>query len=546
MKNTNQLSDNMEYLFYNIKHNVKNLTPDYILTNKENTVKLIAEEINDITSKLSNGSLIFISGLPFILGNVTEFLTDELKFNYWISCEYLPANNDGDFPLTHFGLLFLQKKESKKPIPFKLNTKEYRVPHTTCPSCNKLTKDWGGKKHTMNPLGTAYSDVWYIGGELDKINDRHNKKIENIIHNLIGIDKKLELINSDIVYDDRKIKTSHNIESDNVIQFFECDNKVVNDDCVSFIDEVVMKHPNGVFDIAFSDPPYNLNKNYSKYEDNLRDKEYLDWCEKWLYSKYQSLKHGGSLLVMNIPKWSIHHFNFLKKFMFFDKWIVWDALSTPAGKLMPAHYTILHFVKPGGRKKISKTSEMIPEKSYCLRNTCISKRKDIQTVEVTDIWKDCHRVKHNKNKNDHPCQLPIKLLDRLINKYSNENDRIFDPFGGTGSAAVSSKINNRNFTITDIDDKYCNIAETNISRVKENLLGIKEYILEPTKRESKTKSKYNIKLVEESYMSLCEKSNKLLTLEEVLILDVTLHSKLLLYPKKFSKLQSMTTRLKLV
>ena len=96
----------------------------------------------------------------------------------------------------------------------------------------------------------------------------------------------------------------------------------------------------------------DLKDAYNQYI-SKKDKEYLEWCEKWLYSKFQSLKPGGSLFVMNIPKWAIHHFNFLKKIMLFDKWIVWDALSTPAGKLLPAHYSILHFVKPGKKKILS-------------------------------------------------------------------------------------------------------------------------------------------------------------------------------------------------
>ena len=314
---------------------------------------------------------------------------------------------------------------------------------------------------------------------------------------------------------------------------------------ISLVSLVITNYPNGVFDIAFSDPPYNLNKNYSKYEDNLKDKEYLEWCEKWLYSKFQSLKPGGSLFVMNIPKWAIHHFNFLKKIMLFDKWIVWDALSTPAGKLLPAHYSILHFVKPG-KKKINNHIISIPLTNYCLRNSCIKKRKDVELVEITDIWKDCHRVKHNKNKNDHPCQLPIKLLNRIITKYSFVNDRIFDPFGGTGSAAVSSKINFRNFTITDIDEKYCDISEKNISRVNEDIFGKREYVLSEQAKSIKglkNKGKINNKKIEEGYIFLCKTHNKILSLDEVKNIDNLLFDDLCKYGKKFSKLQSLTKRL---
>lgn len=536
----------MEYLFYNIRHKIKDFTPKYLLSNQKSIVEKIASEINEIVSKLDEGSLVFISGLPFILGNTTEFLDKSLKFNYWIACEFNPIDNEGDVSLTHFGLLFLQKVSGKKPTPFNLNTKEFRVPHTICPSCGQLTKDWGGKKHTMNLKGTAFSDVWYIGDELSKENHSHNQNILKNITNLVGNDKKIELVNSNEIYDDTKIKKLTNKKIEIIINDFEYDNTVLNQNCIDFVEKINKTHPNGVFDIAFSDPPYNLNKNYSKYEDNLRDKEYIEWCEKWLYSKYESLKPGGSLMVMNIPKWSIHHFNYLKKIMLFDKWIVWDALSTPAGKLMPAHYTILHFIKPNGDKKINNKVELIPEKNYCLRNSCIKKRKNVSTKNVTDIWRDCHRVKHTKNKNDHPCQLPIKLLNRIITKYSFEGDRIFDPFGGTGSAAVSSKINDRNFTITDIDEKYCDIAKKNTQRVRENVFGKKEYLIEPTPSKKKVKSNYNNKEVEESYMLICEKQNCILEMDQIQEIDIKLYSLLSSYPKSFKKLKSMTKRLKFI
>jgi len=112
----------MEYLYYNIRHKIKEFTPKYFLLNQESIIKTITSEINEIVLKMNEGSLVFISGLPFILANTTEFLDKSLKFNYWIACEFRPTFNGNDFPLTHFGLLFFQKINGKKPIPFNLNT----------------------------------------------------------------------------------------------------------------------------------------------------------------------------------------------------------------------------------------------------------------------------------------------------------------------------------------------------------------------------------------------------------------------------------------
>jgi len=46
--------------------------------------------------------------------------------------------------------------------------------------------------------------------------------------------------------------------------------------------EVLAKVPSESVDLAFADPPFNLNKIYSSLiDDNLAAKAYLEWCKKW-------------------------------------------------------------------------------------------------------------------------------------------------------------------------------------------------------------------------------------------------------------------------
>jgi DNA modification methylase len=528
----------MKYLVYNVKYDIKDISPKYLLTEESEQIKNIKNEINKLTDELEDGGLLFLCGMPFIVGQLCDGLKKFMTFKYWIACEFNPIENGDDLPISHYGVVFYQKN-IKKTNPFTLKTFEYRVPHTNCPSCMKMTKDWGGKKHMLNPNGTAYSDVWEINENLKLESNNLSPEILHTIKNLVEFPEEVVFLNSTTTYNDKLIKNTEYSNNYVDINDYEFDNKVLNVDCNEFVNTIIEKYPDGVYDIAFSDPPYNLNKNYSKYEDNLRDSEYLNWCEKWLMNKFLSLKPGGSLFVMNIPKWSIHHFNFLSKIMYFDKWIVWDALSTPAGKLMPAHYSILHFVKPGKSKKNNNFFESIPLRTYCLRDSCVKKRTNVEMKLVNDFWRDCHRVKHQKNKNDHPCQLPIKLLDRIVCKYSNEGDRVFDPFGGTGSLAVASKLKNRKFTITDIDSKYCEISEKNIERVQHNQDGFLVYNL-PTIKNTKNKTTQNNKLFEESYIKLCITNGKIIHEDD---LTDDLKEMLKTYPKNMKKLKSLCKRL---
>ena len=71
-------------------------------------------------------------------------------------------------------------------------------------------------------------------------------------------------------------------------------------------------------DMVFVDPPYNLKKVYSKYNDDISDEEYIEWCNGWLSECIRVLKPTGSLFVINIPKWLIHHANHLNKIAIFN------------------------------------------------------------------------------------------------------------------------------------------------------------------------------------------------------------------------------------
>ena len=55
-------------------------------------------------------------------------------------------------------------------------------------------------------------------------------------------------------------------------------NAVHNADCV----ELMRSMPSESVSVVFADPPFNLNKKYASYKDNLPFGEYMAWTEEWL------------------------------------------------------------------------------------------------------------------------------------------------------------------------------------------------------------------------------------------------------------------------
>ena len=62
----------------------------------------------------------------------------------------------------------------------------------------------------------------------------------------------------------------------------------------------------------------------------------------------------------------------------------------------------------------------------------------------------------------HPTQKPIDLMRYLICTYTNKNDTVFDGFMGSGTTAIASIIEGRNFIGSELKSEYFEIANKRI------------------------------------------------------------------------------------
>lgn len=86
---------------------------------------------------------------------------------------------------------------------------------------------------------------------------------------------------------------------------------------------------------------------------------------------------------------------------------------------------------------------------------------------VSDVWTDIHRIRHSVRRDEHPCQLPIPILERIVLMSTDPGDVVLDPFLGTGTTAVSAKTLGRHFVGIDVDSEYVALANDKIERVEE-------------------------------------------------------------------------------
>lgn len=244
--------------------------------------------------------------------------------------------------------------------------------------------------------------------------------------------------------------------------------KVIHGDCL----EIMSRIEDNSVDMSFADPPFNLEKKYTSYNDQKPVAEYLDWCRQWLREMVRITKPTGSIFVHNIPKWLTYYASILNDIAYFRHWIAWDAMSNPLGKtLLPAHYGILFYTK---KFKGYKFYEIRTPHKRC--RICNNYLKDYGGKKdqmhpfgalVSDVWTDIHRIRHSVRRDEHPCQLPIPILERVVLMSTDPGDIILDPFLGTGTTAIAAKALGRHFVGIDLDPEYVRIASDKLRKVHE-------------------------------------------------------------------------------
>lgn len=470
---------------------------------REASASLLAEALR----ALRPGGLLFLYGEPADLPDWGELLlrredlARQVIFKYWIALDLNERAREGFLQPTHQGLLLFMKRDParKTPPPFQLHTNDARVPHRQCAACGENVKDWGGKKHLLNPRGAALSDVWRDLPRRVLPPDEIPGAVLEHIARLAGV-VGAEILQLTTASCDREKAAAKTTSAPLTTTFPGAGNfkrltrveldRVYAGDCLSFLHRVEVLHPNGLFDLAFADPPYNLEKKYGRWDDALAEQHYLEWCDAWLAGMAATLKPGGSLFVLNLPKWAIHHAAFLRRHLDFRHWIAWDALSDPRGKLMPAHYALLWFTKPGGKPVCNyspvdakpRAGLVAPPDApqYCLRAKCVAQRKalgDDAKVELSDVWFDIHRIKHKRDRDAHPCQLPEKLMERILKLASRPGDVVFDPFCGAGTTALAALKLGRKFVVTDVDENYVRITNEKLTAMREHADMFGEFVV---------------------------------------------------------------------
>lgn len=422
------------------------------------------ESLASFCSRLADSSTVCVLTTPPDAARLLPYLQKALKFQLWVAVKLRSDVDEtfrGALPKRHAALLVLTRYHES------LRHTKTRIAYTYCPACGKTTKDYGGKKHLYHEYGTLISDVWRdiecdphegIDQIAERLSDLFGFKPYHTL-NLLDLRSCLELAHR---------KDSVPISTKLWPAGAQLKSGLINGDCL----EALQALPENSIDFCFADPPYNLRKRYDHCKDSQELIDYFKWCYLWLAELARVLKPGRTLAVINIPLWSVRYYQFLSTVLDFQDWIAWDALSFPVRMIMPAHYSILCFSKgaprylpglpaPGIKDQMEQEDLSLLAEGFCLRASCASQRQRkgfSGREEISDLWHDIHRLKHNSRRVDHPCQLPPKLMRRLFALFTRPGETILDCFNGTGTSTLVAQQMGRRFIGVEISPEYHEIA----------------------------------------------------------------------------------------
>jgi len=220
--------------------------------------------------------------------------------------------------------------------------------------------------------------------------------------------------------------------------------KLIQGDCLNIIDELAEQGV--VIDAIVTDPPFNIGYNYKTYNDKMKEDEY--------FKMLAGIVRDKVAVVVHYPE-QLHRLSIELGYAP-TKVVSWVYNSNTAKQ----HRDIAFYnIKPDFRK-VGQPYKNPKDKRIAKR---IAEGKMARLYD----WWEINQVKNvSKEKTEHPCQMPIKIMENIVGLLPDDFT-ILDPFMGSGSTGVACKKLNRKFIGIELDEMYFNIVKC---RIKETIV----------------------------------------------------------------------------
>lgn len=236
--------------------------------------------------------------------------------------------------------------------------------------------------------------------------------------------------------------------------------ELYNDSCFPVMDKFISE--NRKFDAIIADVPYNIN--YSDWDNGFD-------IERAIKLSLDLLTDNGNLILFQ--GWSnvAETYMICKKYGAVKNWIVWDRIKGRGAKhqLVSTREDILWITKTNEITTFNKMPSNIPKKTKGM-----GEKNGEPNRALTNVWYDIPPiVPWSKERNGHPTQKPLSLMERIVSIWTNETDVVLDFTCGSGTTGEAAVLLGRDFVGIEIDKQWSDFTNERLIKATMIKKGIK-------------------------------------------------------------------------
>ncbi|MDR0704583.1 MAG: site-specific DNA-methyltransferase [Planctomycetaceae bacterium] len=242
-------------------------------------------------------------------------------------------------------------------------------------------------------------------------------------------------------------------------------------------------------DLVFADPPFNIGYKYDVYHDKLNDDDYWRWSKQWMAEVYRILKPEGTFWLAIGDEYAAELKITATREIGFTcrSWVIWYYTFgvNCKQKFTRSHAHLFHFVKNANKFTFNESAIRIPSARQLVYN---DKRANPKGRLPDDTWilrpqeleqefgwdKDTWCVARvcgtfNERTGWHGCQMPEAILERIITVSSHPNEKVLDPFLGSGTTVVVAQKLDRQFLGFELSKEYWEQCQKRLNLLNDNI-----------------------------------------------------------------------------